>query len=77
MSISTWKVNKKGGFIPPLLHQKNAKSLVVPKEKLIFVVKKRQTMTDNKQNIDELSLQKAEHLFESGDIDKIEVGTVQ
>ena len=37
----------------------------------------RNTMTENKQNIDELSLQKAEHLFESGDINKIEVGTAK
>lgn len=29
-------------------------------------------MTDNKQNIDELSLPKAEHFFESGDIEKVE-----
>ena len=34
-------------------------------------------MAINKQNIDELSLQKAEHLFESGDIKKIEVGTAK
>lgn len=34
-------------------------------------------MTDNKQNIDELSLPKAEQLFELGDIEKVEVGTAK
>ncbi len=34
-------------------------------------------MTDSKQNIDEQSLQKAERLFESGDINQIEVGTAK
>ena len=35
-------------------------------------------MTENsKQNIDELSLQKAERLFETGDIRKMEVGTAK
>ncbi len=38
---------------------------------------KEEAMTISKQNIDELSLQKAERLFESGDIRKIEVGTAK
>ena len=42
------------------------------------IARKAIIMTENsKQNIDELSLQKAERLFESGDIRKMEVGTAK